>query len=141
MDDTRVEQGDSGRREPGRTPGRSRYVLLPAATFLVGLLLGGALVWVAQPGEEGGGSAEGQPSPSAGVTPTPTTVPSGSIVVPRACLQAVEAAQEVVDLARDAVTAIGDLDAAALQKVVNRIEKLDRRVRADIDACRQPEAP
>ena len=125
--------------ETGRTGnggGRS-FLLVPAATFLVGLALGAALVWVAQPSDSGGGS-EAQPSP--GVSVSPSTSPSGPPTASRSpgpCVRAAQDAEQVIRLVREAVTALGALDAARLEELVDEMELLDEQVRDDARLCRE----
>jgi len=119
-----------------------RHLLIPAATFLVGLALGAVLVWVGQPeGPDGDTEAETSPSPdvTTGAPPRPET--TDAILVPRACLRAAQAADDVVTLARDAVSALGDMDTARLEQILDEMERLDRQIREDAAQCRPETVP
>ena len=114
------------RRQRGLVP-------VPAVTFLVGLLLGGAVVWAGlSPGS--GGSASGPPSPrpSATVTVRPSQAPT---VVPQACVRAGRSAGQVLTLVRQAADALGSLEAQRLQQLAARAQQLEQQVRADVQAC------
>lgn len=115
---------------------RRLSVLLPAATFLVGLALGAAMIWIAQPDEDGPEAGTDQPSPGATVSASPESSGTGGIVIPEACLRAADAAEELVAIGREAVRALAELDAVRLQEVVDDIERLDRQVREDVADCR-----
>lgn len=117
------------------------FVLVPAGTFLLGLLLGAVLVWVAVPG--GGTSAGGEQDPTPGTTggpaasPTLRASPGPGTTIPESCVRSAESAATAVTLVRQAVTAVGDLDAARLQQIVDRIEQLDTQIREDVTSCRR----
>jgi hypothetical protein len=113
------------------------FVILPAATFIVGVLLGGGLVWLALDGgsADGDGSTAPEPAPSTS-TPAPS-VPSDAIVVPGACTRAARGAGTTVSLLRDALTAITDLDAARLEDVLDELEVVDQQIREDLAECRR----
>jgi len=115
---------------------RRLSVLLPAATFLVGLALGAALIWIAQSDGDAPEAGTDQSSPGSTVSPSPEPSGTGGIAIPEACLRAAEAAEELVSIGREAVSAVADLDAVRLQEVVNDIERLDGRVREDAADCR-----
>ncbi len=128
--------------KPGSTQRSDRrFLLVPAATFLVGLLLGGARVWVAQPGGDDGGTAGEQPtaSPTATGSPQPGASPADpeAVRISQACLRAAEASANVVNLVRDAATALSELDAGRLRELVDRMEVLDTQIRDDVAVCRQ----
>lgn len=121
---------------PRKAAGRRLFWMLPAATFLVGLALGAVMVWLAQPGESETEAGNGAPSPEATVVPSPSPSETGGIVVPDACLQAVDAAEELVSIGRETVRALADLDTVRLQQLVDDMEELDARVREDAADCR-----
>lgn len=121
---------------PQRAPRRRMFWLLPAATFLAGLALGAVMVWLAQPGESETETGTGEPSPEATLSPSPSPSETGGIVIPDSCLRAADAAEELVSIGREAVGALGDLDAVRLQELVADIEELDARVRDDVADCR-----
>lgn len=118
----------------------SKFVLLPALTFLVGLMLGGALVWVALPDDGGGiagqGPSDAATAPSPELDPSPAD-PSAAATIAQACVRAAEASIGVVDLVQDAATALSKLDAPRLQALVDEMEVLDEQIREDVRLCRQ----
>lgn len=113
----------------------SRFLLVPAVTFLVGLVLGAVLVWV------GTDLRGGEPQPggtAAPTVPTPTGSRSSSdvtVTVPADCLAAAQAAEDVLGLGRQAASAVADLDAKRLQDLIDEMEKLEPRVRQAADNC------
>lgn len=124
-----------------RSPRDSRFILIPALTFIVGLLLGGVLVWVgadvvgddqdepavtatAQPTESGAGADPGQAEPT-----------DVTMTVPGECIEAAEQAQEVLTLARQAADAIGELDAQRLRTLVDEMEQLEPAIRTSAGQC------
>lgn len=118
------------------------FLLIPALTFLVGLLLGGALAWVGSDmGDEGGQAAPGgRPSPAAsapgnGGDPAAAEPTDIRVTVPSECVDAAEQAQQVLDLAQQAASAIGDLDAQRLRSLVDEMETLEPSIRASASAC------
>jgi hypothetical protein len=138
MDDTRGDP--TSQTAHARSPslhGRA-FVLLPVLTFVAGMLLGGALVGVATDRGDPGGNG-GATSPSRTASPQPSVTASAdpdAIVVPGACAEAARNASQAVSLLRDAVAAIGELDAARLADILDDLEQLDRRIREDAAACR-----
>ena len=132
--DTTPEGGSTG-----KDGGRRGFLLVPAVTFLVGLALGAALVWVAQPsgsGEDDG--SEAQPSPGMTVSPSPSpSEPSAASPSPGPCVRAAQDAEQVIRLVRAAVTALGALDAARLEELVDEMELLDEQVRDNARLCRE----
>lgn len=115
-------------------PGGSRFWLIPAATFLAGLLLGAVVVGVTHIGDPAGTdrAALGAPSPSA----TGTGRADLTVVVPASCLEALDRAERAVDSVRAATQAIRNLDAAALRTVVDQLQQLQSRVTEQADLCR-----
>lgn len=132
---------ETGPDLPPETAPTSRgwFWWIPAATFLIGLLLGGIFIAVS--------GTDGDDGPTLGVptelVPTPGT--SGTrtdltVIVPAACLEVADTADEVLALGRDAAAAIGELDARELQRLVNEMQQLDQVVRDLVSLCRQGSA-
>lgn len=116
----------------------SRFWMVPAATFLVGLLLGGLLVGVSMLGSRPQTDRPDAAAPAPSPTPTEGDV---TVTVPAACVEAGELSTELLDLAGQAAGAIGDLDARALQDVVGRMQELDPLVRQAAGRCREAGLP
>ena len=136
-DDARTEA--AGRREPPRhltdePSGRwGRWsVLLPALTFLAGLLLGAAVLGATR-------SDDGTPPPRAApsAVPTPSPSPSDALVrVPGPCLQAAEQAEQAYALVEQGVAAARELDARGLADLVDEVQRRRPEVQALLEACR-----
>lgn len=117
--------------------------LVPAVTFLLGLVLGGIIIFAQQSGRDAASSGgAGTPTPT-----TATSVPSGTtsspvavVRVPAECLSVADDSKALVDVASSAVTAARDLDAAALADAVRRLDEAQKKVTASADTCRQVEA-
>ena len=106
-------------------------LLIPAATFLVGLVLGGALIYANSGGDAAGTST---PTPSVGASPT-----SGSgdtvVTVPAACDEAARKVGEAYTLLRQAVSQVRDFQADQLVDTLNQLEDVDAQTRPLVDAC------
>ncbi len=115
---------------------RGRAVLLTAAAFAVGLLLGAAVLGADGPARRT--DAAPIPTPTAGPSPTPTPTATGgaTIRVPGPCLQAAEQADEAYALVEEGVVAARNLDARALADLVDRAQRSRPEVQALLDACR-----
>lgn len=111
--------------------------LLPAATFLVGLVIGFA-VWGAS-GNDGDdeSQAQGRPSATDSTSPENGNGQTATLTVPQSCLDAVEESELTLDLVDEAVQAIGDLDAARLQEIVDELQGASERIRDLGDECRE----
>lgn len=110
-------------------------VLLPAATFVVGLVLGWAVVAVGEQ-DDVGGALLGDPSPSA--SPEPSEEPGeGDLVmlIPGECREAAENLQEATRVLRDSLGSVRDFDPDVLVDNLNRLEQLDDETRPLIDRC------
>ncbi len=124
------------------TMGRTWW-LLPALTFLVGLVLGGIVIGAVRSGDS---STTATPTPSAtSTTPDPgastTTAPAvATVVVPAECLQVADDSRGLVDLTQQAAAAVRDLDAAKLSDLVRQIDTAQTTLRQHADACRAVEA-
>ncbi|MEO7421987.1 MAG: hypothetical protein ABIU87_06285 [Ornithinibacter sp.] len=121
---------------------------IPAATFLVGLVLGGGVIAATTSGGDtvAGGDTSSSPSTGASTGPTGSPSPSGPadavVTVPGECLQVAEDSQKVLDLVNDAVAAVRDLDASALSDVVRKIQSSQEALSQQTTACRDSvEAP
>lgn len=113
-----------------------RFVLLPAVTFLLGLVLGGVLIGVSNLGADGDANDQNQ------AAPTPTTssaTPSDdlTVTVPRPCLDVAERSEDVLDLVRRAAAAVGELDARELRAIVDEMQALEPEVRENAAACQE----
>lgn len=115
------------------------FWIVPAATFLVGLLLGGVVVGVSRSGDD---TAGGQ-RPSSSPTSSPSTSgadasprPAVTVTVPGACLEVADGTQELLSLVRDAVAAARDLDAARLSSIVRQLQEAQSGLQKQADACR-----
>jgi hypothetical protein len=128
--------GTNSRRSPERS--RSWWpVLAPAVALVVGLLIGGVVVGVADDDDVPSTS----PTPSSSPTlDDPTGSPAEgatTIVVPDACLEAVDTVEEATQLTRDGAAAIRDFEPAELRSLLTELEELDQRAREQAQACRE----
>ncbi|MDQ4039049.1 MAG: hypothetical protein M3313_12055 [Actinomycetota bacterium] len=128
----------SGERPPptGRRDLSTLTWLLPAATFLIGLLIGFAVWGAGGNGDDAGGEA--------GAAPTATLSPNAddddggtaTVTVPQSCLDAIEESEQSLDLLEEAVQAIGELDAGRLEEIVDELQGVSERIRELGDECR-----
>lgn len=131
--------------ESTQTKGASWWI--PAATFVVGLVLGGGVIAATTSGDDGGtaNAASTSPSASAGApvaSDSPSTPADATLTVPGECLKVAEDSQKVLDQVNDAVAAVRDLDASALSDVVREIQTSQETLTKQTAACRDSvEAP
>jgi hypothetical protein len=120
---------------PGPAPGLAgllrRWWLLPTATFIAGLALGGLLVAAVESGEPADRLVRSAPAPTPSPEPSPT--PGAG---PGPCLEASQLAERLVALVREGVEALGQFDAARMQAVLDQIERLDPQIEARARQCR-----
>ncbi|MDO5626974.1 MAG: hypothetical protein Q4G43_01515 [Mobilicoccus sp.] len=110
--------------------------LLAIATFLLGAVLGGGIIWFATGGVTGdspfAGEAEETPVPTMTVTASPD-----GVLIPASCLRAADEAQQVAQVAGQGLNAARDLDAIALSQVVREFAAAQERVAQMAEDCRQ----
>lgn len=131
-------------RSPDPPGGARRAVRwgLAAATFVVGLFVGGILVGLLSddrslPPE---GSVSAEPLPSAdGGSPAPRSGSAAGgtaeVLVNDACLRAVNAAQDVFGTVEDLGEAAADLNAARLDEAIRRLQPLQTRLQENLTGC------
>lgn len=105
--------------------------LVPTLTFLVGLILGGVLVYA---------NSAGDPSQVAGPEPGTTASPSAGtqdtlVTLPAACDEAATKVREAYDLLRQAVGQVRDFQADALVETLNSLEDVDKEARSLVSEC------
>lgn len=113
-----------------RTSG-SRWWLIPVATFLIGLVLGGGVIALAGIGNDDAASAAPGSSPVS--SPSSSTAPD--LVVPGDCVQVATDSQALLSLVDEAAQAAKDLDAAKLSDLVAELRAQQQVVRAQAAAC------
>lgn len=151
-DDGRPERSAPGAEGAGQRPagaatravvpsssGGGRFWLIPAATFLIGLLLGALVVGVS--GSEDGSDAAGGSPPSAtqtAVTPTvgPSTRPAATVTVPGSCLDVADSTEALLGLVEEATAAAQDLNASELSSIVRQLQESQAGLQQQSSACR-----
>lgn len=110
-------------------------VAAPTIALLVGLVLGGVVVGVANNGDAP--TANGDPSsPSDGnATEAPADSPT-TVVVPAECLAAVDTVDQLTELIQQGVGAIRDFQPQQLRELLTELERLDSQARQQAKACR-----
>ena len=105
-------------------------LLVPTVTFLVGLVLGGVLVYA-----NSGGASEVM-APESDTTASPSAADEDTLVtLPAACDQAATKVREAYDLLRQAVGQVQDLQADALVDTLNSLEDVDAEARVLVTEC------
>ncbi len=127
------------------TPTRGQPWWIPAATFVVGLLLGGSVIAATMSGD-GTDTAASAASPSPSTSLSPSSVGPGSpsptgagdvtVTVPDQCLQLAQDSQQVLDLVNQAAAAARDLDAAKLADLVRQMQSRQDELSSQTSACR-----
>lgn len=111
--------------------------LIPAATFLVGLLIGALVVLANQSTSSSNqstpSSKQSSKSPSA-TSPSPGV---SVVTVPAACQQASDNIQQATSLLRDSVSSVKNFDPKELVRLLNRLEDLDKATRPLARECSQ----
>lgn len=124
-----------GSTSPKRGLASTLVWVLPAATFVIGLVIGFA-VWGTGGNDESSGQAEGTPSVSAAPSSGQEGGQTVTVAVPQSCLDAVDESQASLDLFDQAAQAIGDLDAARLQDIVDELQGASERIQSLGQECR-----
>ncbi len=111
--------------------------LVPAVTFVLGLILGGVTIGLLQTNTA---TTVAQPTASASPSPEPTDSPSPSVsasefTIPAECVQVAADAQTLLGLVDDSVAAIRDLDAAELSSIVSQLQTVSQQVRDQAATC------
>jgi|SRR5680860_1024362 len=121
------------------TPLQRWGMLIPAATFLVGLLIGGLVIGVGMSGS-GSGSAAGDGGSSSGASPgtAASATPGETVVtVPAACQQAADNLREATRLLRNTVGNVRNFKPDEIIDSLNRLENLDSETRPLLQECSQ----
>ena len=128
------------RRTPWHRRRPARW-LLAAATFVVGLFVGGVFV-----GLVSGGSTPA-PAPTTTITVAPSTPPSaapstggsggltGQVTVNAACLRAINDAQSASADIGDLVSALRSLSASRIDEAIRQLEPLETRLQSELQDC------
>lgn len=120
-------------------------VLIPAATFLVGLLIGGLVIGLGRSGSSPSstagddGSSSGASS-SSSPTSTSTADPGETVVtVPAACQEATDKVSEATRLLRSTVGDVRNFKPEKIVEALNRLEDLDGEIRPLLQECSRVE--
>ncbi len=110
--------------------------LVPAATFLLGLLIGSLLVAVGGNGGDRSGDSPGA-SPGASPSASPSASTDVRVTVPAACGEAAANLKEATQLLRSSVGSVKDFDPQRIVDQLNRLEELDAETRPLVRLCSQ----
>lgn len=118
--------------------------MIPALTFLVGVILGGVIIWVStSSSRSNSGISTAIPTVAETVTPSHSASSPGTaatLSVPAQCLQVADDSKAVVDLVNQSVNAVRDLDASKLSDLVRQIQAAQKTLQADATSCQQATA-
>lgn len=121
--------------------GGQRFWVIPLATFVVGLVLGGGIIALSGLGSDDDSTADAdQPDSTPSASPSPTSTGPDSVTIPGDCIQIATDAQELLDLADQAVTAAGDLDADALSDIVAELRTSQETLSNQASICQEAAA-
>jgi hypothetical protein len=119
----------------------SRFWLIPALTFLVGVALGGVVVAVSNGGGEDTGSSTATSETAATSAPTTSTETSGrapaTVTVPGPCLQLADDSDVLLEQVNQVAEAARDLDAERLSELVRDLQQSRDLLQEDSQACRE----
>lgn len=109
-------------------------LLLPTLTFVVGLALGGGLVYATS-----GGDAATTPEAAPSASPSPSVAEGGdtTVTLPAECEQASQRLTEAYGLLREAVGQVRDFDAGRLVETIDELQTVDEQTRPLVEACSQ----
>ena len=129
---------DSPERPPGPPGAESRplsrwVVLMPALTLVVGLVLGGVVVGVAQ--DDGDTTSDRVGSESASPTASASNEPGTAVIAPDSCLEAAETVRQATELIRGGIESIREFRAEEIIDLLNELETLDNRAREQASTC------
>lgn len=129
---------------PSTTTPRPAAWLIPAVALLVGVILGGVIIWVStSSSRSGSGISTAIPTVTETVTPSNGTSSPGTaatLSVPAQCLQVADDSKAVVDLVNKSVTAVRDLDAAKLSDLVRQIQAAQETLQTNATSCQRATA-
>ncbi|MCZ2850432.1 hypothetical protein [Modestobacter sp. VKM Ac-2978] len=135
--DAETDAGTSS-PDPDERSGRAVRWWLAAATFVLGVFVGGLVVGLLDDGSAPVPAATpAGPATDVGV-PLPGAPPTGEtaeVVVNAACLRAVNGAQDVVAAIDELGEAVGEFNAARLDEVIRQLQPLQGRLSGDIAGC------
>lgn len=135
-DESGSGSSDESNPEPVQAPGRYDF-WIPAMMLVLGLILGGGLVWLVtmDGSDDGSDSADATPTSAAPTVTATSTTTDVEVTVPAECLDLADNTQEILDLVDEAVAAVGDLDAGALSDVVSQLETAQADLESQSQAC------
>lgn len=139
-DDTVSLPVDDASEESVQAPGRFDF-WIPAMMLVLGLLLGGGLVWlVTMDGSDDPSESVSDIASDTATSATPTVTATATatdleVTVPSECLALSDNTQQILDLVDEAVSAVADLDAAALSDVVSQLETAQSDLETQSEAC------
>lgn len=109
-------------------------LLLPTLTFVVGLALGGGLVYATS-----GGDAATTPEAAPSASPSRSADAGGdtTVTLPAECAQASEQITRAYGLLREAVGQVRDFDASRLVETIDELQTVDEETRPLVEACSQ----
>ncbi len=111
--------------------------LIPALTFLVGLLLGAVVMGVSGNGDAIDVAASPTTTGSV-VSPTasPSVRPDSTVTIPGSCLEVADSAKELGELVGDAAGAAQEFDASGLSTIVRELQESQTGLEEKADECR-----
>jgi hypothetical protein len=135
-EDTEMLPADASSAEPPQSPARFDF-WIPAMMLILGLILGGGLVWlVTMDGSDDASEVADNTATSAAPTVTTTSTTTDlEVTVPAECLDLADNTQQILDLIDEAVAAAADLDAGALSEVVSELEAAQADLETQSQAC------
>ncbi len=118
--------------------------MIPALTFLAGVILGGVIIWVStSSSRSNSGTGAAIPTVTKTLTPTDgTSVPgtAATLSVPAQCLKVADDSKAVMDLVNQSVAAARDLDASKLSDLVRQIQAAQKTLQTDAASCQHATA-
>lgn len=126
------ESGPDPSPAPRANPWPSR--IIPAATFVVGLVLGGVLVGAAVGGDDDE-TASGAESSATPTTAADSSTGDTVVTVPAACQEAGDNMREAFSLLRGSTQSVENFKPDKIVDLLNRLEDIDNETRPLLDEC------
>ena len=137
-----ADQPETSATDPDGTADAGRWWLLPAVTFLVGVVLGALVLWVStsSSGTPSSSSTSNPSQTSPAATVTTTVTAAATVSVPRQCLQVADDSKVVTDIVAQMVTAARDLNASKLSTLVRDLQSAQSTLQQHAGTCRDAQA-
>ncbi len=108
-------------------------ILIPAVTFVVGILLGGLVIGAGLGSDDTAADGAGSgPAASPSASPSPETV----VRIPAACQEAADNLQRATQLLEDSVDSVRNFQTDQIVEALRELQAIDAETRPLVSECR-----